>query len=279
MLPEEAGRLGPPAYPFRSITNMPILKRIIPLCLALALAGCGGSGGSSTPAPDPGPTPPPTDANPAGHWFGTVTNDLSGITEEYVALADANGRFRFVSADSAVQFSGNFVITGNDLTGDAMAFADLGVVWMDTTSATPTALSGTITEEDTMAGTWTTVSGESGSFEFFYDPTFYFRASALSLLEGSWIAYDEFLNPAVTFTIAADGSFTGQNDQGCNSVGQFALIDPGFNLYEVQSTVSDCPIAGNYVGLALLADFFAPNDVLLFAVDNGSRALALGFEK
>jgi hypothetical protein len=29
----------------------------------------------------------------------------------------------------------------------------------------------------------------------------------------------------------------------------------------------------------LLADFFAPNDVLLLAIDNGSRAVALGFEK
>ena len=258
---------------------MPNLKRIIPFCLVFALAGCGGSGGSSPPPADPGPLPPAADESPAGHWYGTVTNDLAAVTEEYIALADANGRFRFVSADSAVQFSGNFVITGNDLTGDAMAFADLGVVWMDSSSATSTTLTGTITEQDSMAGTWTTVSGESGSFEFFYDPTFYERASALDLLAGVWISYDEFLNPAVTFTIAADGSFTGQNDQGCNSLGQFALIDPGSNLYEVQSTVSDCAIAGDYVGLAFLADFFAPNDVLLLAIDNGSRAVALGFEK
>lgn len=255
------------------------LQRIILFCLALAMAGCGGSGGSSPAPVDPGPPPPAADASPAGHWYGTVTNDSSAVTEEYVALADANGRFRFVSADSAVQFSGNFVITGNDLIGDAMAFADLGVVWMDSSSATATTLTGTITEKDSMAGTWTTVSGESGSFEFFYDPTYYERASALELLAGVWISYDEFLNPAVTFTIAADGSFTGQNGQGCNSVGEFALIDPDFNLYEVQSTVSDCAVAGDYIGLALLADLSAPNDVLLFAVDNGSRAIALGFEK
>jgi hypothetical protein len=123
------------------------------------------------------------------------------------------------------------------------------------------------------------VSGESGSFEFFYDPTFYERSSPLALLTGSWTSYDELLNPDVTFTIAADGSFSGQSSTGCTSIGQFSVIDAAFNLYEIQSTVSGCPIAGDHVGLAFLADFFVPNDALFFAVDNGSRATWIGFEK
>ncbi len=260
-------------------------RRCLATFLVLILAGCGGGGGSAAPSPaavvppPPPPAPPPTDALPGGHWFGTVTNDLSAITEEYIAMVDENGRFRFVSIDSAVQMSGNFSISVNNLSGDGMAFADAGVVWLDSTSATVLTISGTIVGRSEMSGTWTTVSGESGSFEFFYDPIFYERASPLNLLAGSWIGYDELLNPEVTFTIAADGSFTGQNTMSCTSMGQFALISAAFNLYEVQSTISGCSLAGDYIGLAFLADFVVPNDALFFAIDNGSRAIWIGFEK
>jgi hypothetical protein len=216
---------------------------------------------------------------PGGHWFGTVTNDLHAVTEEYIAMVDENGRFRFASVDSAVQMSGNFAIVGNALTGDGIAFADAGVVWLDSTSATPVTIEGTISSRSEMSGTWVTAAGELGTFEFFYDPTFYERASPLNLLAGSWIAYDENLNPQVTFTIAADGSFVGQNTLGCNSIGQFVIIDVDFNLYEVQSTIADCALAGDYVGLAFLGDLVAPNDVLILANDNGSRAFLTGFQK
>jgi len=255
--------------------------RFITTCLVLALAGCGGGGSGDSPAPNPPtpPPPPPTDALPGGHWFGTVTNDLHAVTEEYMAMVDENGRFRFASVDSAVQMSGNFATVGNALTGDGIAFADAGVVWLDSTSATPVTIEGTISSRSEMSGTWVTAAGELGTFEFFYDPTFYERASPLNLLAGSWIAYDENLNPQVTFTIAADGSFVGQSTRGRNSIGQFVIIDVDFNLYEVQSTIADCALAGDYVGLAFLGDLVAPNDVLILANDNGSRAFLTGFQK
>jgi len=259
---------------------MNIHTRFMAACLALALTGCGGGSSGDSPPPNPPPPPPaPTDALPGGHWFGTVTNDLHAVTEEYIAMVDENGRFRFVSVDSAVQMSGNFAIAGDTLTGDGTAFADAGVVWLDSTSATPVTIEGTISSRSEMSGTWTTVAGELGTFEFFYDPTFYERASPLNLLAGSWIAYDENLNPQVTFTIAADGSFVGQNTLGCNSMGQFTVIDADFNLYEVQSTITDCALAGEYIGLAFLGDLLAPNDVLILANDNGSRAFLTGFER
>lgn len=259
---------------------MNIHTRFMAACLALALTGCGGGSSGDSPPPNPPPPPPaPTDALPGGHWFGTVTNDLHAVTEEYIAMVDENGRFRFVSVDSAVQMSGNFAIAGDTLTGDGTAFADAGVVWLDSTSATPVTIEGTISSRSEMSGTWVTAAGELGTFEFFYDPTFYERASPLSLLAGSWIAYDENLNPQVTFTIAEDGSFVGQNTLGCNSMGQFTVIDADFNLYEVQSTITDCALAGEYIGLAFLGDLLEPNDVLILANDNGSRAFLTGFEK
>ena len=254
--------------------------RFMTACLVLALTGCGGGGSGDSPPPNPPPPPPPpSDAQPGGHWFGTVTSDLHAVTEEYIAMVDENGRFRFASVDSTVQMSGNFVIAGDTLTGDGMAFADAGVFWPDSSSATPVTIEGTISSRSEMSGTWATAAGELGTFEFFYDPTFYERASPLSLIAGSWIAYDDNLNPQVTFTIAEDGSFVGQNTLGCNSTGQFAIIDAGFNLYEVQSTIADCALDGEYIGLAFLADLLVPNDALILANDNGSRAFLTGLEK
>ena len=260
-------------------------NQVLVLGMALLLASCGGGGGSggsgsNNPPPPPPPPPPPAgDTVPGGHWSGTLTNDMHAVTEDYFAMIDAAGRFRLVSVDSAVQMSGNLLITADTFTGDAMAFADTGVVWLDGNSATAVTLEGSITTQDSFAGTWTSTSGESGTFEFVYDGIFYERAATLAQLAGSWIVYDDFANPQATFTILDDGSFTGQNTLGCTSAGQFAVIDTGFNLFEVQSTITGCSIAGDYIGLAFLADILAPNDAIAFAVDNGSRAILLGFEK
>ncbi|MDH4107141.1 MAG: hypothetical protein OEW35_02390 [Gammaproteobacteria bacterium] len=254
------------------------------LGLVLLLAACGGGGGgggsgSPNPPPPPPPPPPPVNAIPAGHWFGTLSNDTSAVIEEYVAMVDAGGRFRLVSVDSAVQMSGNFLVDVNAFTGDATAFADTGAVWLSGSPATTVTLEGGVVQGDAFSGIWTAASGERGSFAFVYDGTFYERAGTLDQLAGSWISYDDFGSPSVTFTILADGSFTGQNTLGCTSSGQFAVIDEGFNLFEVQSTIIGCAVAGEYIGLAFLADILGPNDALVFAVDNGSRATVLGFER
>lgn len=249
----------------------------------LLMAGCGGGGsggsGSANPPPPPPPPPPAGDAVPGGHWFGTLTNDSAAITEEYLAMIDAAGRFRLVSVDSAVQISGNLLVTGNTFTGDGTAFADTGVVWLDGSPATAVTLEGGLTELDAFAGTWTAASGERGSFAFVYDGTFYERTATVDELAGSWSVFDDFANPTATFTIRDDGSFTAQNTSGCTSAGQFAVIDPGLNLFEVQSTITGCGIAGNYIGLAFLVDLLAPNDAIVVAIDNGTRAIVLGLEK
>ena len=258
---------------------MNTFKRLLSLSLALGLGACGGSsGGSSSPSPPVVP-PPPANVLPGGHWVGTVTNDFSAVTEDYIAMVDENGRFRFVSVDSAVQMTGDLSTVGNDLDGVGTAFADSGVVWLDGSSATALSILGTITSRDEMSGMWTNASGESGTFAFTYDGTFYERASPVGLLEGSWTAYDDFGNPLTTFTIAADGSFTGGNAAGCNSAGQFSEIDADYNLYDVQSTVANCPLAGDYTGFAFLVDLAQPNDAFVFATDNGMRAGVLGFQK
>jgi hypothetical protein len=255
---------------------MIISKNVLILGAVLALTACGGGSGSSqgtTVVP-----PPPPDQAAAGLWYGTLTFDAAMGSEDVIAIVSEDGQFRMISADTLVQMSGTVAVDSSSLTGTGVAFASPGGTWPDGSSAADMTLTATVVERDTISGAWSSTAMESGTFEWFYDPL-YERDSSLSLLEGMWTAYDELGNPDVTFTIQNSGSFDGQNGQGCVSIGQFTIIDAAFNVYQVQSTVSGCGIAGDYSGLAVLADLVTPNDIMVFTVDNGDRAILLGFQK
>ncbi|MEQ9563550.1 MAG: hypothetical protein RLN69_13605, partial [Woeseiaceae bacterium] len=75
------------------------------------------------------------------------------------------------------------------------------------------------------------------------------------------------------------GQFTGQNSAGCTSTGSFLILDPRYNVYQVDSTISGCVIAGQYSGLAAIGDIDNPNDAIFLAIDNGQLALILGLQK
>jgi hypothetical protein len=230
-----------------------------------------------------GPAPvaaPPASVNqlPGGLWYGTLTLDAAMGSEEILAMVGEDGRFRIVSGETAIQMSGDVAVAGSLLSASGRVIAGPGGTWPDGSNVGDLSIRAVITERDTMAGTWRTTAGESGSFELFYDQL-YERDSALSLLGGMWTAYDDIGNPDVTFTIEDSGSFDGQNMQGCLSTGQFAIIDSRFNLYAVQSTISGCGLADDYSGLALIFDLIMQNDAMFFAVDNGTFAVLLGLQQ
>lgn len=222
--------------------------------------------------------PPVVNQLPGGLWYGTLSFDTSLVTEEFVAMTADDGRYRLVSVDSDVQFRGEAHVSGFDLVSSGKAFADQGVNWLNGNHVVNVSIHSSITERDAWSGTWENASGESGSFEFFYD-ALYEKGASTGLLESTWTGYDDMRNPAVTFTIDADGSFTGQNAMGCTSSGRFTAIDPRFNLYDVQSDIANCSLAGTYTGFAMLADIVAPNDILVLSIDDGARAILLGLER
>lgn len=249
------------------------------LTASVLVAACGGgssSGGAGSSPPPPPPTP--VAQKTGGLWFGTLTSDMNMVTEDYIALTSDDGRFRLLSVDSDVQFVGFAMATGNALSGTARAFADSGVNWLDGNHVADATITGVITERGTMSGSWVLASGESGTFDLAYDALFE-KGSSTAMLQDIWTGYDDFGNPDVTFTIDANGAFNGQNARGCVSVGQFTEIDPATNLYQVQSDISNCAIAGSYSGLAFLADLFAVNDALVISIDNDQQPILLGLER
>lgn len=255
---------------------MNIFKSLMIPGIVLALAACGG-GGSGAPQGTV-TVPPPPDQVASGLWFGTLTFDSAMSSEDVIGIVSEDGQFRMISADTLVQMSGNVSVDGSSLSGTGKAFASPGGIWPDGSSVADLSMTATVTQHDSISGAWSTTAMESGTFEWVYDPL-YERDSSLSLLEGMWTAYDDLGNMDVTFTIQDSGSFDGQNAQGCVSAGQFTIIDAAYNVYEVHSTVSGCAIAGDYSGHAILADLLAPNDIMVFAVDDDNRAILLGFQK
>lgn len=260
---------------------MNVRNRLILILTAWVVTACGG--GSSAPAvagssPPPPPPPPPTSQAPGGLWYGTLTSDQNPVTEEYIAMTANDGRFRFVSADSDVQLHGQSQTVGMNLTGTGRAFADTGVNWLDSNHVVDTTITAIVAERDSMTGSWANASGESGTFEFFYDPLFE-KVVNTNLLDSVWTGFDDLSNPEVTFTVLADGSFSGQNTNGCVSAGQFTVIDPLYNLYSIQSEITNCPIAGSYSGFAFVADFVAVNDLLAISIDDGVNTILAILER
>ncbi len=258
---------------------MNIKEIVVSIVATLILSACGGgSSGTTSGNNPPPPPPPPSNQAPGGIWYGTLTNDTNVVTEEFVALSADDGRIRLISAVSEVQFVGTISVDGTALSGTLRAFADLNVNWLDGNHVVDSAFTGVITQRDSITGTWQNTSGESGTFELFYD-VLNDRASDVSLLAAVWTGYDDFLNPVVTFTIDANGSFNGQNAMGCTSSGQFNAIDAAYNLYEIQSLIENCAIAGSYTGFAVLADIAVANDALFISVDDGAQTILLALEK
>jgi hypothetical protein len=250
-----------------------MLQRVQRGLLAFTLvlfSACGGGGSGGGVVPE--------DQALGGLWSGTLRIDGVSGTQELVGISTDDGRFRFISVDTEGQFIGTVSASGTRASGSGKAFAPPGFTWRDGSTVTTVTMTGTVRQRSALSGNWTAGTGESGSFNLNYD-TDHEKDSSLSLVEGVWTVYDDNLNPFATFTIEADGRFSAQNAVGCASLGQISIIDPGYNVYDIESTVSNCAIAGSYTGLGALGEIASPNDVFVFSVSNDLRALLLGLER
>lgn len=213
-----------------------------------------------------------------GFWAGVFTFDAAQGSELFVGITTEDGRFHFISAETSAQLIGSQVDDTTRIMGTGLAYAGPGSIWPDGTTLSDLTTDGLLVEGDSFSGIWSTASGESGNFDLFYD-TEYERPASLALLEGVWTAFDDLGNPVATFTIDAQGQFTGQNTSGCVSSGQMSIIDDRYNTYDVASTISNCFIAGDYTGLAAIGDVTTTNDAIVLSISNDARAIVLGLEK
>ena len=218
--------------------------------LLLSACGGGGSGGSAptpdpAPAPDPDPAPteppPPANQSPGGIWGGFTE---AGDSTFYIT---ETGELRFSAAIPGgilILGAGSVQVSGGDQLAGELAAARI----LPESSASPPpelscSLEGTLMErvqlelaidcEDANGPAW----NETLSLTWSPD---YGQPSNLDRVAGGYRL--AFRPAAETLNLDAGGEISGMYHNGLNCTvnGQVSSLDPSYNLYWVEWTLSNC---------------------------------------
>lgn len=246
---------------FRFINNYTV-KFLLGIFIVASIASCGGSGGDSG-----GGSNATVSAN--GLWEGTFTENGVGTFDVSGLLY--NGRIIAISELAGVIYDGSYTVSGNNISANVTAYQIGGSVFATST------ISGTVSEENSIATTFNTSYGTSGSMSLSFN-NIYNRSSSLSLIAGSW----NYTSGSYSLTITAqnDGSFFGQDSDGCVLNGNITIIDATHNLYNTSVSVTLCGVLnGTYTGFSGLLDNITTNDTLQVAVSNSNYILLYPFTR
>ena len=213
-----------------------------------------------------------TDALPGGIWYGLLLDCGAGIAYDYaLALVGDDGTFRILGENGHL-LTGTLSTSGDTFRGTGVDFAATGTEYFSG-STTNMFVEGVIAERQTLEGRWGTEWGSYGYFSFEFNPHAYFEPTSLKDLAAEWSTYTTE-GVEGTWTVEADGRFSGEDQQGCLQTGQFSLIDSRFSLMAVEVTVTACGLAGRYSGLAFYQDLIDWWDAgITISIDDGARAL------
>jgi hypothetical protein len=123
----------------------------------------------------------------------------------------------------------------------------------------------------------------AGSFLADYDEMLYEQPSSINRIAGTWCGIENATTTPIvvlTLTVLEDGdalivdgkNVIGSNKDNCDYRGIIDIIDPVFNLYEIELGLSSCQVLdGTYTGLAtLIPGEDESKDEFIYQVDNGS---------
>ena len=225
-----------------------------------------------------GPTAP-TSNN--GVWEGTL--EFTGEAPFNVVAILIDGKITIFSDGATLEdqgaWSGSYPVNGDNIEGIATKYDfDDGEVLGEAQDDFEMLFTGSVTDRrflfldfkvKTIPGGVVENSGTI-DLEFTDDG----NNSSISSIEGSWTL------DALTINVAADGSFWGQDASGCVYSGDISILDPGYNLYGVESEASsDCSDAvGIYSGFAGVNYDDTPNNLTTFGV-NPDNFLILEFDR
>jgi hypothetical protein len=233
------------------------------------------------------PPPPAQNADIGGIWIGTLTY-ADQTFDDVLALTTAGGQFALVAADTfgagtTSQYAGTATVVGDRVAGTGNVYAEVGALFPGGDAVLPISLDATLVERLTLDGQLTSGTVLNARLELAYVRDLHEPDSSLELLTGVWYVYDDLLNPMSTFTFEPDGRFLGQEANGCQSSGRVSIIDPNYNVYAWEATLSQCPIGGTFAGLGVLVnlagDAAAPPDAFLVTTTNGAGAILLPLER
>lgn len=242
---------------FRSFVGSVVLG-IFVLVGLVACGGGGGSGGGTT-----------TNVSANGFWEGTFTE--SGVGTFDISGLLYNGRIIAISESAGAIYDGSYTVSGSSISGTVTAYQINGGPFATTT------VSGSVTEQGSISLSFNTSYGTSGTISLSFN-SIYNRASSLSSVAGNW----NYTSGAysLTITVQNDGSYWGQDSDGCVVSGTIGLLDTAHNLYNMNTSIASCGVLnGTYTGFSGLLDNVTTNDTLQVAVSNSNYMLLYPFTR
>jgi hypothetical protein len=238
------------------------MRVLVAILVPLFLAACGG-GGSDGGAPAP---PPPANQSVGGIWEGT---DSDGDT--IVGLVTEAGAFHFI--DPFGQGYGTASVSnGNQVSANYTYVADLGTTFSDGSTRATCTLTGTVVERQSLAVnsqcTSTTGNASQVSVTLAFN-ALYNRDASLATIAGNYNDLGDVLN-----INGAGVLFEQDASDGCVLNGQVTVVNPAYNAYQVQFTVSNCNAnfaelnGTNWSGIGTLDNTVSPEEVIFGVVGN-----------
>lgn len=234
---------------------------VLGVFMLVGLIACSGGGGGGD-----GTT---TNVSANGLWEGTFTENGAGTFAVSGLLY--NGRIIAISESAGVIYDGSYIVSGSSISGNVTAYQIDGGPFATAT------LTGTVTEQGLISVSFNTSYGASGTMSLSFN-NIYNRTSSLSLVAGIWNYTSGTFS--LTITVQNDGTFWGQDSDGCVVSGNIGLLDTAHNLYNMSTLIASCGgLDGSYTGFSGLLDNVTTNDTLQVAISNSNYILLYPFTR
>ena len=204
-------------------------------------------------------------AQAAGYYYGDFSSNVTGQQNYVEVQIGSDHRIYGYQLDS---WSGTFDVMGVyngtvDVIGDTASATVLAetrdpYVFADGSQLGNIVLDTFIDQKVEITGSYNGV-GDNGDIIFYYDDSLN-QAKSLGDLEGGWSRSDG-LGFTKILNVDANGAFTYSNTDGCTYNGQFTLMDPILNEFDIEYNLftAQCPSpAGDGLrkGIAVINDIW-----------------------
>lgn len=273
-------------------TTRKFVSNMVGAAALAGLAACGGGGGGGGGGGNnvsPPPPPPVADVAPGGIFQGEITGCSSVCPVNSLTLIAEDGEWIGLDPDfTAGANAGNLTVTGDSFDSDRRRYVGFPASFgfPPTTPATrdapsdPRSFDGTITERSRIQGTLEHNGSRNTRIDATYQQS-YDNDSSLQTLAGMY-SVDDGAGFTLTYSLDANGVFTGSDTTGCLVNGEAEIIDADYNMYRLELDFTSCGAIGAqgiFSGLGALLPQSGGGEELLFAVTSADAMVTLRLPK
>lgn len=248
--------------------------KILLVGFALLGSGCGGGGTSGDDTSNTRKLDNGNDnaslVSADGIWEGSYVE--RGLDYNVFAIL-YGGRMVAINHNSAEIYDARYKLSGSSIYGSGKIYSMLS------TDSINAEFSGNVSEKAKMDITIVAADGSKVSVTLNYS-SLTDQAISVSALAGNW-GYANYAGTySASITLENDGSFWGQDSDGCVYAGKIEMINSSVNILSGQGSVSNCgTIDGSYSGFAVYEPGTAGGNDNLHIAITGKRGVYFQLER